>query len=104
MKSFFNIPDDSIPQSENLALSLNSWNQNSREYDDTLRLLRKENFNLKLRIYFLEERFSKIQDNCSVLNNWDSEFNEQNMYQRNIDLEVCSECCSKFKLLLSYYI
>ena len=27
-----------------------------REIDDTVRELRKENFNLKLRIYFLEER------------------------------------------------
>ena len=27
-----------------------------REFDETVRELRKENFNLKLRIYFLEER------------------------------------------------
>ena len=27
-----------------------------KEVDDTIRELRKENFNLKLRIYFLEER------------------------------------------------
>ena len=30
-----------------------------REVDDTVRDLRKENFNLKLRIYFLEERLGK---------------------------------------------
>ena len=31
-----------------------------REVDDTVRELRKENFNLKLRIYFLEERLGKF--------------------------------------------
>ena len=31
-----------------------------REYDEGLRDLKKENFNLKLRIYFLEERLGKV--------------------------------------------
>ena len=36
--------------------SLGSGGSGVREVDDTIRELRKENFNLKLRIYFLEER------------------------------------------------
>ena len=32
--------------------------RNVREYDENLRELKKENFNLKLRIYFLEERIA----------------------------------------------
>ena len=40
--------------------SLGSGTSGVREVDDTVRELRKENFNLKLRIYFLEERLGKF--------------------------------------------
>jgi Centrosomin N-terminal motif 1 len=31
-----------------------------KQYEEELRVLKKENFNLKLRIYFLEERMQKL--------------------------------------------
>lgn len=31
-----------------------------KEYEEQLRVLKKENFNLKLRIYFLEERMTRL--------------------------------------------
>ena len=55
------------------SLQLVAWKINLgifsgvREVDDTVRELRKENFNLKLRIYFLEERLGKfVVDYCNV--------------------------------------
>ena len=39
--------------------SLGSGGSGVREVDDTIRELRKENFNLKLRIFFLEERLGQ---------------------------------------------
>ena len=49
-----------------------------REYDEGLRDLKKENFNLKLRIYFLEERLGKLPGDRPTVgtptaeNQWDS--------------------------------
>ena len=53
-------------QSHSKSLQRVAWKINQsifsgvREVDDTVRELRKENFNLKLRIYFLEERLGKF--------------------------------------------
>jgi len=52
-----------------------------REYDDQLNTLKKENFNLKLRIYFMEERLGILQ----------APKEQENIYKVNIDLKVHSE-------------
>lgn len=52
-----------------------------REYDKQLTALRNENFNLKLRIYFLEEKNSG-----SATNNADG---TDSLFKQNIDLKVC---------------
>merc|ERR550532_2269797 len=46
--------------------SLGSGTSGVREVDDTVRELRKENFNLKLRIYFLEERLGSSNSRWST--------------------------------------
>lgn len=53
-----------------------------REYDETIKDLRKENFNLKLRIYFLEERLGT----SSRLNATGAA--KEELIQSNIDLKV----------------
>lgn len=50
-----------------------------REFEDQMTTLRKENFNLKLRIYFLEE---KPASNSGASESSDS------IYKQNIDLKV----------------
>ena len=52
------------------------------QYDDTIRDLRKENFNLKLRIYFLEERLGTTR----MAGNGGG--NKEELVQANIDLKV----------------
>jgi len=52
-----------------------------REYDDQLNTLKKENFNLKLRIYFMEERLGLLP----------APKEQENIYRVNIDLKVHSE-------------
>eukprot|EP00092_Neocalanus_flemingeri_P001125 GFUD01001199.1.p1 GENE.GFUD01001199.1~~GFUD01001199.1.p1 ORF type:complete len:1705 (-),score=626.81 GFUD01001199.1:124-5238(-) len=52
-----------------------------REYDDQLNTLKKENFNLKLRIYFMEERLGLLH----------APREQENIYRVNIDLKVHSE-------------
>ena len=52
-----------------------------REYDETIRDLRKENFNLKLRIYFMEESQGLLH----------SPKEQAELYKVNIDLKVKSE-------------
>ena len=52
-----------------------------REYDETMRDLRKENFNLKLRIYFLEERLGTSRV-AAVAGS------KEELVQANIDLKV----------------
>ena len=52
-----------------------------RDYDDQLNTLKKENFNLKLRIYFMEERLGILQ----------APKEQENIYKVNIDLKVHSE-------------
>lgn len=53
-----------------------------RDYEDKLSALRKDNFNLKLRIYFLEEKLT------SVTNNHQSADGTENFFKQNIDLKV----------------
>ncbi len=56
-----------------------------REVDDTIRDLRKENFNLKLRIYFLEERLSSSTRLRA------SEAAGEEVLQQNMELKVQCE-------------
>ncbi|CAO1301634.1 unnamed protein product [Diamesa tonsa] len=56
-----------------------------REYEDQMTVLRKDNFNLKLRIYFLEEKPAA---------NTTGEGND-NFYKQNIDLKVENESLHK---------
>ena len=48
-----------------------------RDYDESQREIKKENFNLKLRIFFLEERLALGQENSS-----------DKLLASNIDLKV----------------
>jgi len=63
-----------------------------REYDDQLNTLKKENFNLKLRIYFMEERLGILQ----------APKDQENIYKVNIDLKVHSEELKKVSFLTSF--
>ena len=54
-----------------------------REYDETMRDLRKENFNLKLRIYFLEERLGTARLVAAA-------GSKEELVQNNIELKVRS--------------
>lgn len=47
-----------------------------KEYEEEMQTLKKENFNLKLRIYFLEEKNPNVPLGAEVL------------YKQNIDLKV----------------
>lgn len=47
-----------------------------KEYEEQMQSLKKENFNLKLRIYFLEEKNPNIPEGAETL------------YKENIDLKV----------------
>lgn len=56
-----------------------------KEYEDQLEALKKENFNLKLRIYFLEERMGITSA-------------DENAIKKNIELKV------SYRILLFPYI
>ena len=58
-----------------------------REYDDQLNNLKKENFNLKMRIYFMEERSGLLA----------TPNDQENIYKVNIDLKVHSEVLKKVR-------
>ena len=58
-----------------------------REYDDQLNTLKKENLNLKLRIYFMEEQQGMLSTKNSP----------ENVYKVNIDLKVHGEELKKVK-------
>ena len=63
-----------------------SWEAGSafltmRECDETMRDLRKENFNLKLRIYFLEERLGTARLVAAA-------GSKEELVQNNIELKV----------------
>ena len=59
-----------------------------REYDETMRDLRKENFNLKLRIYFLEERLGTARLVAAA-------GSKEELVQNNIELKVGLVICQK---------
>jgi len=52
-----------------------------RHYEEQLNMLRKENFNLKLRIYFMEENKGILHGSTE----------QENLYRINIDLKVAGE-------------
>lgn len=62
-----------------------------REYDDQLNTLKKENLNLKLRIYFMEEQQGMLTTKNSP----------ENVYKVNIDLKVHGEELKKVLGILS---
>lgn len=59
-----------------------------REFDEKLKSLRKENFNLKLRIFFLEERSTLGQNTSAVNLNLCSKPKEENVPRKNTDIMV----------------
>ena len=66
-----------------------------REFEEQMAALRKENFNLKLRIYFLEEKPSgSMNKSCTSM-----ETNE-NISKQNIDLKVFNGCHGSFLSML----
>ncbi|XP_016146057.1 CDK5 regulatory subunit-associated protein 2-like [Sinocyclocheilus grahami] len=74
-KSMINMGDSSSADAEKSSvLQMHSL----KEFEQHLNDLKKENFSLKLRIYFLEERFQqKFEDSSS-----------ENVHRRNIELKV----------------
>lgn len=75
-----------FPNGSNIA---HSEGQSLREFDEKLQSLQKENFNLKLRIFFLEER----KENGGAANNSSNtaKCNDEDITKHNIDLKVfCS--------------
>lgn len=69
---------------------IHSEGQSLREFDEKLQSLQKENFNLKLRIFFLEERKEALSQNGGGVNssNATSKCNEDDVAKYNIDLKV----------------
>lgn len=57
-----------------------------REYDEKLNALQKENFNLKLRLFFLEE-----QNPTTGGNGASKSAEEESLFKQNIDLKVVNE-------------
>lgn len=51
-----------------------------KEYEEQVAALRKDNFNLKLRVYFLEERLEASAPHSSLT--------QQNLTMQNIELKV----------------
>jgi len=64
--------------------SLGTPARTMRDYDDSLREIKKENFNLKLRIFFLEERLALGRENSN-----------EKLIASNIDLKVQLETCKQ---------
>lgn len=60
-----------------------------KEIEEQLSNLKKENFNLKLRIYFLEE---KMGSNFTL--------DKDNIIKKNIDLQVCMKI---YEIFLFYF-
>lgn len=59
-----------------------------REFDEKLCSLRKENFNLKLRIFFLEERLPS-QSGGSTSSCFLPKASDEAVLKHNVDLQVC---------------
>lgn len=56
-----------------------SQGRSLREYDEKLNALQKENFNLKLRLFFLEEKTTTGP----------SKGDDESLFKQNLDLKVC---------------
>lgn len=65
-----------------------------KEYEDQLTQLRKENFNLKLRIYFLEERMGHMN----------AADDKEDPVKKNIELKVKFSFSLKVCFLLVYAV
>lgn len=77
-----NIPDGSSPQRPfTNCPSSPALGRSLREFEEQMAGLRKDNFNLKLRIYFLEEKPSTSAVEC-----------KPDMNKQNIDLKVSAQC------------
>ena len=63
-----------------------------REYDEQLNTLRKENWNLRLRIWFMEEQLGIMP----------TKNNPENVYRLNIDLKVHGEELKKVIFTLKF--
>lgn len=57
-----------------------------KEYEEEMQTLKKENFNLKLRIYFLEEKNPNVPEGAEAI------------YKQNIDLKVRKDPVTSFNL------
>lgn len=72
---------------------VHSEGQSLREFDEKLQSLQKENFNLKLRIFFLEERKEATSQNgggsgVNGSNGTTAKSNDEDVAKYNIDLKV----------------
>ena len=74
--------NERVNQSMSSGLGSRDPNLTMREYDETMRDLRKENFNLKLRIYFLEERLGTARLVAAA-------GSKEELVQNNVELKVC---------------
>ena len=75
----------SILGSLNSSTGLGGHGGGVREADDTIRDLRKENFNLKLRIYFLDERLGSKSSSSG------SHANQEELLNSNMELKIQCE-------------
>lgn len=84
----------------------NSQSRTLRDFDETLRSLRKENFNLKLRIFFLEERSAQAQNGTASTSGSLSKLHGEEISKQNIDLKVSVtysiRCSNKVEPLLDF--
>ena len=72
---------DGSVSNNSASLAQGATHLTMREYDDQLNSLKKENLNLKLRIYFMEEQQGMLTTKNSP----------ENVYKVNIDLKVHGE-------------
>jgi Centrosomin N-terminal motif 1 len=63
-----------------------------KEYEEEMQSLKKDNFNLKLRIYFLEEKNPNIPMGAEAL------------YKQNIDLKVMKRSSKRMSLVTNVVI
>lgn len=77
----FRVADSDTLQSPAIQASTSMCGRTVKEYEEQLRVLKKENFNLKLRIYFLEERMTRRPGPAGDA--------EENAERKLIELKVC---------------
>lgn len=72
-----------------------------REYEDQMASLRKENFNLKLRVYFLEEKPSPSHHGIANSSSCPNINSIESISKQNIDLKVklFFTCHARFPLM-----